>query len=518
MGGLTLFENATVLTMVPGAPVASALAIRDGRIAAVGSSEALRGLRGEAEQVRDLAGRTVLPGFIDPHNHFAVGALEAFWADCRTPPLTTIADVQEALRVAARSTPPGLWVRGVGYHHLRLAERRHPTRAELDEAVPDRPALLLHFSHHQAVANSRALAAAGLGRATPDAPGGALGRDRSGEPTGLLFERAMAPVEGLSRAGWQERFGEVAAAASRRFAAAGLTTVQDAAVGPGLERCYADAERAGALAIRVERMVVTETGWFEPPWAEARTPGAGRTLKVFADGGYRCAMRLPRDGGEARSGFLFYETDELAALLATAWRSGWRVTCHAIGNLGVETAVAAAEAALARAHDGRGRLRLDHAMFVTPELIERIAALGLPVVSQPSFLYDQGAPALALPAELRCRPFRSFNAAGIRQAFSSDYPCGSVAPLVGVAAAVTRRDRDGHVVDPDEAVPVEDALAAYTIEAARACGLEGEAGSLAVGKRADFVVLDGNPLAVAAEDLLRLRVVETRVAGQPVWP
>jgi predicted amidohydrolase YtcJ len=518
MGRVTLFENATVLTMVPGEPVAGALAVRDGRIAAVGSVEALRGLRGEAEQVWDLAGRTVLPGFIDPHNHFAIGALETFWADCRTPPLGTIAEVQGALRAAARAMPPGLWVRGVGYHHTRLAERRHPTRAELDEAVPDRPALLLHFSHHQAVANSLGLAAAGIERATPDPPGGAIGRDRSGEPTGLLFERAMAAVERMSRAGWQERFVEIAAAASRRFAALGLTTIQDAAVGPALERCYAEAERAGALAVRVERMVVAEAGWFEPPWAEARAPGAGRTLKVFADGGYRCAMRLPRDGGEARSGFLFYEAEELAALLVTAWRSDWRVTCHAIGNLGVETAVAAAEAALARAHDGRGRLRLDHAMFVTPALVERIAALGLPVVSQPSFLYDQGAPALALPAELRCRPFRSLGAAGIRQAFSSDYPCGSVAPLVGIAAAVTRRDRDGHVVDPDEAVPVEHALAAYTIEAARACGVEGEAGSLAAGKRADFVVLDGNPLAVAAADLARLRVVEARVAGRPVWP
>jgi len=512
---VTLFENATVLTMVPGAPVASALAVRDGRIAAVGAAETLRG---EAREVVDLAGRTVLPGFVDPHNHFAVGALETFWADCRTPPLTTIAEIQEALRVAARSTPPGLWVRGVGYHHLRLTERRHPTREELDEAVPDRPALLLHFSHHQAVASSRALAAVGIGRGTPDPPGGAIGRDRSGAPTGLLFERAMAAAEGASRAGWQERFVEVAAAASRRFAAAGLTTVQDAAVGPGLERCYAEAERAGALAIRVERMVVSEAGWFEPPWAEARSPGAGRTLKVFADGGYRCAMRLPRDGGEVRSGFLFYEADELAALLVTAWRSGWRVTCHAIGNLGVETAVAAAEAALGRAPEGRGRLRLDHAMFVTPALIARIAALGLPVVSQPSFLYDQGAPPLALPPDLRCRPFRSLGAAGIRQAFSSDYPCGSVAPLVGIAAAVTRRDRDGHVADPDEAVSVEHALAAYTIEAARACGLAGEVGSLEAGKRADFVVLDGNPLTVAADALPRLRIVETRVAGRPVWP
>jgi len=516
VGELTLLENATVRTMVPATPLAEAVAFRDGRIAAVGTADELRGLRAEAARVVDLGGRTVLPGFIDPHAHFSVAALEGAWADCRA--LGTIPAIQAALRAAARATPPGAWVRGVGYHHARLAERRHPTREELDEAVPDRPALLVHFSYHQAVANSRALAAAAITARTPDPPGGAIARGRAGEPTGLLYERAMAPVEAVSRAAWEAHFVEAAAAASRRFAAVGLTMVEDAAVGPAVERRYVEAEAAGALAIRVGRMVVPDAGWFEPPWAEARSRGDGRTLKVFADGGYRCAMRLPRQGGEVRTGFLFYEAAELAALLVTAWRSGWRVTCHAIGNAGVETAVTAAEAALREEPAGAGRLRLDHAIFVTPALLARIADLGLPVVGQPSFLYDQGAPPSPLPGDLRCRPFRGVAAAGIRQAFSSDHPCGSLAPLTGIYAAVTRRDREGRVVDADEAVPVAAALAAYTIEAARVAGVGDEAGSVAVGKRADLVVLDADPLAVPPERLRDVRVVETLVGGRRAWP
>jgi predicted amidohydrolase YtcJ len=516
MAGPRVLVNGTILTMDGCASVATALAIRDGRIAAVGSAEAVLHLRQHDAEIVDLAGSTVLPGFVDPHNHFAVGVFEGEWTDCR--PLASVAAIQTALRAAAARTAAGDWVRAVGYHHGQLAERRHPTRAELDEAVPDRPVFIVHFSYHQGVANSRALAAAGISRGTPDPPGGEVGRDRAGEPNGLLFERAMAVVERASRAGWEARFVESAAAACRRYAAVGLTTVQDAAVGPAMERRYVEAQAAGQLAIRVERMALSDAGWFEPPWELARAPGHGRTLKVFVDGGYRCALRLPRDGRDVESGFLFYRPDDLAELLATAWRSGWRVTAHAIGNLGVETALTAIEAALHRHPPGEGRVRLDHAMFLTPALIGRIRALGLGVVSQPSFLYDQGAPTLRLPPELRCRPFRSLRDATALQAFSSDYPCGSLAPLVGIYAAATRRTRAGDVVDPDEAVSVPAALAAYTIDAARAVGIETECGSLEVAKRADLVVLDRNPLAVPPEDLLGIRVLRTVVAGRDAWP
>ncbi len=503
--GITLVVNAHVLTMDPTLPVAEALAVRDGRIVEVGGSDEILWLREGESEVVDLDGRTVLPGFVDPHNHFSVGAFECFWADCRGA--TTIAEIQRALADAATRAPAGEWVRGFGYDHARLAERRHPTRHDLDEAVPDRPALLLHYSHHQGVANSPALAAAGITRATPEPAGGEIARDRSGAPTGLLFERAMEVAETRSREGAETRFVEVARAASLRYAREGITAIQDAAVTPAMARRYAEARAAGALAIHVSEMMVGSRGWFAPPDDAA----PAQTLKIFVDGGYRCAMRVTREGETRTRGFLFYTRPALADRLVAAWGAGRRVVCHAIGNLGLETAVGAIEDALRREPGGRDRVRIDHAIFLTDALISRLAALGIWVVGQPSFLYDGGGRSPS--PEILLRPFRTLGERGVLQAFSSDFPCGSISPLAGIYSAVTRRTREGEVVDPHEAIAVEKALEAYTLGAARAAGMEADHGSLEHGKRADFLVLTADPAECQPDALHELRVVETWVAG-----
>jgi predicted amidohydrolase YtcJ len=499
-----LLVNATVHTLDDSLPVAQALAVKDGRIVEVGGTDEILWLREEQYELIDLGGRTVVPGFVDPHNHFSVAALEVFWPDCRTD--DSVEALQHRLAGAAAGTPAGEWVRGVGYDHGRLPGRRHPTRADLDAAVPDRPVLLVHYSHHQAVANSRALAAAGITRATPDPPGGEIARDRSGEPTGLLFERAIGAVETASRAGWESRFVQVARAASLRYAALGITTIQDAAVTPAMAGRYAEARAAGALAIDVAEVRVGSTGWFDPP--DDAAPGA--PVKLFADGGYRCAMRV----GDRVSGFLFYERDELAARMVAAWRSGRGVVCHALGNLGVETAVGAIEDALAREPAGRGRVRVDHAMFLDRERLARLVDLGVWVVVQPSFIWDHGGTSPS--RDVLLRPFRTAHDAGLRQAFSSDYPCGDNAPLVGIQAAVTRRTRLGEPSGLEEALPAEVALRAYTLDAARAAGMDADRGSLVSGKRADFLVLSHDPLGCQAQAIKDIQVLQTWVEGAPV--
>jgi len=499
-----LLVDATVLTQDDSLPVAQALAVKDGRIVEVGGTDEILWLREDEYEVIDLAGRTVIPGFVDPHNHFSIGALEVFWPDCRTA--DSVEELQRLLAKAAAVTPAGAWVRGVGYDHGRLPGRRHPTRADLDAAVPDRPALLLHYSHHQAVANSAALAAAGVMRATPDPPGGEIARDKAGEPTGLLFERAMGAVETASRVGWEARFVEVARAATLRYAALGLTTIQDAAVSPAMARRYAEARAAGAMAIDVGEIRVGSTGWFDPP--DDAAPGA--PLKLFADGGYRCAMRL----GDRVTGFLFYDRAALAARLVGAWRAGRDVVCHALGNLGVETAVGAIEDALAREPSGRGRVRIDHAMFLDRTLLARLVDLGVWVVVQPSFIWDHGGRAPA--SDLMLRPFATAHRAGLRQAFSSDFPCGENSPLLGIQAAVTRRTRRGEPSGLEEALTTEAALRAYTIDAARAAGLEADRGALVSGKRADFLVLSANPLECPADAIKDVRVLQTWVEGSPI--
>jgi predicted amidohydrolase YtcJ len=502
-----LLVNAVVRTMDDTLPVAQALAVKNGRIVEVGGTDEILWLREGDYELVDLGGRTVVPGFVDPHNHFSIGAYETFWENCRDA--RTIGEVQQSLREGAASTPAGEWIRVVGYDHARLG--LHPTRHDLDEAVPDRPAIVMHFSHHQCVANSRALAAAGIGRGTPDPAGGEIARDKSGEPTGLLFERAMSAVETASRAGAETRFVEVAAAASRRYARLGITSIQDAAVTPAMAKRYAEARAAGALGIEVGEVMVGSHGWFERP--DDAAPG---TLKVFVDGGYRCAMRVMRDGVPRTSGFLFYERAELTVLLLEAWRAGRRVVCHAIGNLGIETAIGAIEDAVRTMPEGRSRVRIDHAIFLTRELIARLAELQVWVVAQPSFLWDMGLPQARTQSpdpDVLQRPFGSTLRVGAHQAFSSDFPCGSNAPLLGIAAAVTRRSRAGQVAAPDEAVTPAEALEAYTLGAARAAGMGDVCGSLEAGKRADLLVLSADPLTCPPAEIAGIRVEETWLKG-----
>jgi predicted amidohydrolase YtcJ len=507
---IRLFVNAEVLTMDPGRPRAQAFAVDGDRIVAVGTLDELLTFPEESSEVVDLRGAVVLPGFIDPHTHFSIAALDVFFADCRDA--RDIPAIQHRLARAARDVPAGTWVRGWGYDHHRLAERRHPTRHDLDDAVPEHLAFLVHYSHHQGVANSRALAAVGIDRATPDPEGGQILREPGGDPAGLLFERAMSEVDTRSREEWQSRFPDLARTAGLRYARCGITAVEDAAVSPSMARRYAEARQAGALVIHVGQMMVGSRGWFDPP-----DDAAGEhALKLFVDGGYRCALRFERNGREVSSGFLFYDAPVLEARLVAAWRAGRRVTCHAIGNLGVLTAAEAIEAALRREPSGRSLVRIDHAMFLTPALITRLADLGIWVVAQPSFIHD-GAE-VRLPEGLLSRPFASVERAGIPQAFSSDHPCGSLEPLSGIHAAVTRLSRDGVPAGPEEAVSVESALRAYTLGAASAAGLAGDRGSLAVGKRADFVVLSANPASCRPESLGSIEVLETWVGGARVFP
>jgi predicted amidohydrolase YtcJ len=200
--------------------------------------------------------------------------------------------------------------------------------------------------------------------------------------------------------------------------------------------------------------------------------------------------------------------------MLAAWRSGRNVVCHALGNLGVETAVGAIEDAVAREPAGRGRVRVDHAMFLDRALLARLVDLGVWVVVQPSFIWDHGGRSPS--PDLLLRPFATAHAAGLRQAFSSDYPCGENAPLVGIQAAVTRRTRLGEPSGPEEAIPGEAALRAYTLDAARAAGFDADRGSLAPGKRADFLVLSDDPLQCPSEAIKDVQVLQTWVAGVPI--
>lgn len=532
--------NADVRTMNSSDSHGDAIAWRAGRVLTVGRAADVVAAAGPGAEVWDLRGATVLPGFIDAHQHPALAMLYGGLLRLTPPLVTDIATLQAALAAAARDLGPdrpGQWLVAMDWDEARLAERRPPSRAELDDAVPDRPFMALDWSCHRAVANSRALALAGIGRHTPDPAGGAIGRGPGGLPSGLLIERGLSRVESLARAsllahdaaGFLTRLG----AHHRALVAAGVTLVVDAAVPSDLAALYQEAARRGLLLVPTVLMPVSTAGWLEEPWDVIQAAAADEPhelllagpLKLVFDGGTQgCSLCLdvwrslvvllrtfalclrrgsldparpalsvaPRLGRDLQvhTGIAIYQRERAESIVRAAGSRGLAVATHAAGNEAVAVALSAYEAAGAGLQRA-GLPRLEHAVFLDRDLIARIADLGAAVVTQPNWLSTPAfASAPAIPG-LRCLPLRWLLDAGVKVAGSSDYPCASQAPLQGIRDAVQRRTLRGEVLEPDQRIALSEALALYTRSAAEVCGCLPQRGTLEVGKRADLVILDG---------------------------
>lgn len=525
-----VFRNGRILTRSEPDRQAQALAVAGGRVAAVGTDAELSGLVGPRTVVTDLEGGTVLPGFHDAHCHillFGLSLVEVNLRDCRS-----LAEVAARVGERARQLGPGRWVRGGGYNHLVLAERRHPTRWELDPVSPHNPVWLYHVSGHMGVANSLALQLAGVGPDTPDPPGGKVVRDEKGEPTGLLLETAQDLVKRALPPYTPEETKAALAAAGRRMAAEGITAAQDAWAGwiaPEEFRAYQEASREGLLPQRVwlmvdvERLAVRE-GRFDFAFGLHTGFGTDRlrlgAVKIFTDGsllGRTAALSRPYLDPPDTAGFLVKSEQTIRDQVAAAHRGGWQVALHAIGDRAVEAALDAVEAVMGP--DAAGfRPRIEHAGVLRPDLIDRIRRLGAVVVTQPRFVFEFGDGYRAALGDERVRltfPFASLR--GLHVAFSSDRPVVDGAPLLGIAAAVLERTASGAPYVPEERVTVQEAVRAYTLGAAYSAFAERELGTLEAGRWADFVVLDRDPFQVDPEELASLRVLRTVVGGQTVY-
>lgn len=525
----TLLTNGRVLTMDAANRVAEAVAVRDGRILAAGAAAEVRRLVAPDAAVVDLAGRTVCPGFIDGHNHFSIGAFEPEWVDCNCPPFTILREVLDALTQGARALAPGRWLRGWGFRMNEVAEGRPPTRAELDEASPNHPLVLVDGSYHCCYVNSRALELAGIDRHTPDPQAGEIRRDANGDPDGTLWESAMNRVHSASLLDYALRDRETAIGLiedhCRRHLAVGITGVGDALVLPEMAALYRACAEAGRLPLTVHQIHGGHFFFSHP------TPRIGRddledvdqrlrgnAVKMFMDTVWPSPAldQCDQHGVRRHQGRCFYASWEADDCIQAAHTRGIQSVVHAIGNCAVERALDAFERAL-RAHPRRDpRFRIDHFSYATPDLVRRTADLGVAVMTQPVFVYTSGERHQSRKVEpgLIVVPTRSLIEAGVRVAASSDYPCSLKEPLLGMAAAVTRRTRRGNLIEPEEAVTPLQALRMYTIEAAHACGREPEEGSLEPGKRANLVVLAQSPLDVGGEAIASIKVEQTWVDGR----
>lgn len=492
MSSALLITNARVLTMDPARPEASALLIRDGRIVALDPPSAA------APRV-DLGGRFVLPAFIDAHCHLLAFAASLLAVDCSPAAVRSIADIQALLCARAAATTES-WIRAAGYDETALAEGRHPTRQDLDAAVPDRPVRLKHRSGHASVLNSAALAAAGINIATEEPPGAFIDRDiHSGEPTGLLLEmedvvdRAVPPLP-------YDQLAAAVADASQRLLAAGVTAIHDASHTNGRPEwdLFARLQAEGRLPLDVTLMEgIRHLGEMPPEPASGLRRGA---VKIV----------LRELGAD-----LHPEEETLTAMVLRAHSAGRQVAIHAVGERAVLAALAAFERALAAAPRPDHRHRIEHCSLLPQGAAARLARIGVAVVTQPAFLYYSGDRYLAqlTPAQVeRLYAIRSLAEAGVAVALGSDAPVTSPAPLTGVAAASNRRSRSGQPLTPAEAVDRGEALRLHTAVAAWAGFADQERGSIRPGLAADFVVLSGDPRHGDTS------VEETWAKGRRLWP
>ena len=533
-----LITAAAIHTVDPDDRMATAMLTDRGRIVAVGDLAAVeRAAAGREVDRIDLGDAVVVPGFVDAHAHPLMYGQLLTWVDCGPEKAKSIPEIVALLRAAAESLPEGRPVRGYGYEQRNLAEKRHPTRFELDEVATDRQVYLMNASGHGGVVNTFTLAANGITRDTPDPQGGTFFRDQEGELTGELSDAAcnmLTGVEGvkLGHHGPNFHLGDEPAehlrqlhAATERFLAGGVTTIGDAQVTRREFDMYLRLAEAGGLQVRVSMYLLSHlldeaidmgmVGQF----GNAFLSFAG--IKFYADGtlgGWTAYFPDGYVGDPCRTGQLYHEPADYAALIRKAHAAGLQTATHAQSPTAIEMVVSAIEAALSENPDADARHRIEHCGLPTPAQIQRMASAGIRPVNQTQHYFNWGEgveEAIGTPGE-RFNPLGEFAAAGVPMTISSDAPVAEPIPLEAIQTAVTRVTRRGHRLGDDALrISARAALRAHTYEGAVSLGREDDLGSLEPGKCADFVVLDADPLRVAADAISSIRVLETWVDGEP---
>lgn len=536
MNATLVVLNARVWTGDPARPLAEAFAIDDDRFVVVGANADVRRYargRGQARAPRviDAAGRFVVPGFIDAHVHFLTGGARLSSVQLRAA--RSREDFVERIRAFAATVPPGTWVTGGDWDHTAWGGDV-PSREWIDAVTPQHPVWVNRLDGHMALANSAALAAAGVTARTADVEGGTIDRDARGEPTGLLRDNAMGLVDRAVPPMTTEQADRALEAAMRHVAAQGVTSVHHMGDFDDLA-VFERAHRQQRLSTRIYAAVPLAQ------WARLRDhlkdhpagpDGRGDhwlrigALKGFVDGSlgsHTAAFEEPFTDAPGDRGLLVNSEDDLYAWISGADGAGLHVVVHAIGDRANRLLLDLYER-VAREHGPRDRrFRIEHAQHLRAQDLPRFAALGVIPSMQPYHAIDDGRWAEGVIGAERVKTtyaFRSLLDAGARVAFGSDWFVAPPTPLDGIYAAATRQTLDGGHPEgwvPEQRISAAEALAAYTAHAAYASFEEQVKGTISAGKLADFVVLDRDILTVPAEQVREARVVMTAVGGRVVF-
>ena len=528
-----LLRNGHIVTMDGAKRVVGAMAVRDGRILALGDDDALAGCASSRTELLDLRRHTVLPGLIDVHTHameWVKGILRGE-IDLGSPAVHSISDISQAVAHRAATLSRGQWIVGSGWDDAKLAERRYITRQDLDKASPDHPVYLKHVSGHLSVASSFALMLANITKATHDPQGGVIERDVSGEPTGILKDTAMGLVATILPGDPPDIDVRAAQLICEKAAEVGLTTIHDIFISPAEMRGYQEAHRRGWLKVRVQMSPrIGSIADAEKLAQMGVHTGFGDDLlkfgaaKMFADGGMGArtiAIYPPGVIGEPNNlGVLRWTPADMRKAHSIAAGAGWQLETHAIGDRAIDEVLDSYAAVIQQLGLKDHRFRIVHAGISTPAVQKRLRELNVLVDGNPPFVYWIGSWFLKYgPERVRWSyPARSYIENGIIEAAGSDVPVTPLSPWWGIWAAVVRRDMEsGQILAPEERISVEQALALYTRNGAYAGFEEDRKGALEPGKLADFIVVDRDVLTVPADELKDVRVLQTFVSGRSVY-
>jgi predicted amidohydrolase YtcJ len=527
---------------------AEAVAVADGRIAAVGTDEQVSELIGPHTEVVDLAGRMLLPGFIDSHVHTSGGGLERIRCDLSGE--HSLDGYLAVVRGYADSHPAVAWITGGGWS-MDVFPGGVPSKDDLDRVAPGRPVFLSNRDHHAAWVNSRALALAGIDASTPDPVDGRIERDARGEPSGTLQEGAMGLVERVVPGPELDEQVAGICEGQRYLHALGITGWQEAIVGdyavvPDCFDAYVEAERRGLLTARVVGALWWQrgTGIGQLDGLVERRERAGRgrfqatSVKIMQDGvceNFTASMLRPYLDGHghqtAGGGASFFDPEELKAAVTAIDARGFQVHFHAIGDRAVREVLDAVEAALVANGPSLGRHHIAHLQVIHPDDLPRFRELSVMANCQPLWAcYEPQMTELTLPFIGPERagwqyPFGSLSRSGAQLCFGSDWPVSSPNPLWEIHTAVNRTVPLGYPYAdaggdepflPAERIDLATALAAFTIGSAYVNHAERETGSIEAGKRADLVLLDRNLFGHPADEIALAQVDLTIVDGAVV--
>jgi predicted amidohydrolase YtcJ len=515
-----ILSNGKVVSVDEEFSIHSTIVVSDGKVVELGDASLLD--KYEAVTVRDLDGKTLIPGFIDSHTHIS-GDPQRY---INLSEITSIAEMQDLIRAKAEELGAGEWITGYGWSEDELAEGRKPLRGDLDIAAPRNPVTLTRAGGHSAVVSTSALGLAEINNNTPDPEGGVIERDENGVANGIIRERQNIVGRLVPDSTYEELLASLEINLGNLLAK-GITSITDASTAPDeyamWEELYAKPD------VKLPRSAV-QFQWFDPEGISEVKERVGDgneflrigPIKVFADGGFTGPAAFTKEPylnqGDYR-GYLNMPAEELVAHINEIHDAGWQMGVHAIGDAAIELVVDTLADALTKNPREDHRTYLNHfSMRPSDETMETMAEHGIHITQQPNFTYTLEGRYVANLDGWRLEhnnPLRSPMDHGIHVAISSDIlPIG---PLVGIYAAVTRKGMSGRVFGADEAISIEEAIAGYTIKGAYLGFEEDIKGSLEPGKLADMVVLSDDILTIDPEEIMDIEIEQTYVGGELVY-